>query len=161
MKFIWRKTEGLSSWYSAWGRNMQGGYRSFKRLLWIVLIVYSLSAVTVANEMPAEIAFNIPRQRADLSLISFAEQADITLLFPLEKMADKETNALRGRYSIHQALSLMLMNTGLKPVISESGQVSIQIDTTFEGNNDMNYKKNKLTYVLSRNGIDHTTCFAF
>ena len=124
---------------------MQGGYRSFKRLLWIVLIVYSLSAVSVATEMPAEIAFNIPRQRADLSLISFAEQADITLLFPLEKMADKETNALRGRYSIHQALSLMLMNTGLKPVISESGQVSILIDPTFEGTNDMaNYNKNKL-----------------
>lgn len=130
---------------------MQGGYRSFRRLLWIVLIVYSLSAVSVATEMPAEIAFNIPRQRADLSLISFAEQADITLLFPLEQMADKETNALRGRYSIHQALSMMLMNTGLKPVVSESGQVSIQIDPTFEGNSDMtNYKKNKLaTAVLA------------
>src|SRR3990167_467324 len=151
LKFIWRKTPVLSSWYSAWGSFMQGGYRSFRRLLWIVLIVYSLSAVSVATEMPAEIAFNIPRQRADLSLISFAEQADITLLFPLEQMADKETNALRGRYSIHQALSLMLMHTGLRPVISESGQVSIQIDPTFEGDSDMtNYKKNKLaTAVLA------------
>ena len=33
-----------------------------------------------------KITFNIPRQRADLSLIKFAEQAVITLLFPFNKM---------------------------------------------------------------------------
>ncbi len=54
--------------------------------------------MSVATEMPAEIAFNIPRQRADFITDQFRQQADITLLFPLEQMADKETNALRGRY---------------------------------------------------------------
>ncbi|MDP5191894.1 TonB-dependent receptor, partial [Rheinheimera baltica] len=116
-----------------------------------LLIVYCLSGVALAKEQPSTIAFNIPRQRADLSLINFAEQADITLLFPLEHISDKHTNLLQGRYSLIEALMILLKDTGLKPEISESGQVSIQIDPTFESNNDMaQYNKNKVaTAVLA------------
>ena len=130
---------------------MRGGYRSGRRLFLSLLIVYCLSGVALAKEQPSTIAFNIPRQRADLSLINFAEQADITLLFPLEHISDKHTNLLQGRYSLIEALMILLKDTGLKPEISESGQVSIQIDPTFESNNDMaQYNKNKVaTAVLA------------
>jgi hypothetical protein len=114
-----------------------------------LLLVCNLSAAALANEKPSEIAFNIPEQRADLSLISFAEQADITLLFPIDKMAGKVTNPLRGQYNLDEALRILLQGTGLKPVISESGQVSILIDPTFESNDDMaNYKKNKVATAV-------------
>ena len=136
-KILWRKIQALSSLFTAWHQHMRGGYQSVRRLLLCLLIVYCLSGVAIAKEQPSEIAFNIPRQRADLSLISFAEQADITLLFPLDKMQGKQTNLLQGRYSLIDALMILLKDTGLKPEISESGQVSILIDPTFESNNDM------------------------
>jgi len=128
---------------------MRGGYRRTRRPLLSLLLVCNLSAAALANEKPSEIAFNIPEQRADLSLISFAEQADITLLFPIDKMAGKVTNPLRGQYNLDEALRILLQGTGLKPVISESGQVSILIDPTFESNDDMaNYKKNKVATAV-------------
>ncbi len=116
---------------------MRGGYRRTRRPLLSLLLVCNLSAAALASEKSSEIAFNIPEQRADLSLISFAEQADITLLFPIDKMAGKVTNPLRGQYNLDDALRILLQGTGLKPVISESGQVSILIDPTFESNDDM------------------------
>lgn len=39
-----------------------------------------------AIELHQTVSFNIPRQGADLSLINFAEQVDITLLFLIEKL---------------------------------------------------------------------------
>lgn len=103
----------------------------------------------VAEESDDQVMFNIPRQRADLSLINFAEQADITLLFPLDKMEGKKTNPVSGRHSIMNALQMLLKDTGLKTDVSESGQLSILIDPSFERNNDMaNYKKNKVTSAV-------------
>ena len=91
-KILWRKIQALSSLFTAWHQHMRGGLQSVRRLLLCLLVVYCLSGVAMAKEQPSEIAFNIPRQRADLSLISFAEQADITLLFPLDQMEGKQTN---------------------------------------------------------------------
>jgi len=137
--------------FTAWHQHMRGELQSVRRLLLCLLIVYCLSGVAIAKEQPSQIAFNIPRQRADLSLISFAEQADITLLFPLDQMEGKQTNVLQGRYSLIDALMILLKDTGLQPEISESGQVSILIDPTFESNDDMaHYNKNKVaTAVLA------------
>ncbi len=148
-QMIWRKIRAVSSWYSAWRKTMRGGYRRTRRPLLSLLVVCNLTTAALAKEKPSEVAFNIPKQRADLSLISFAEQADITLLFPIDKMAGKVTNPLTGQYSIDQALQILLKDTGLKPVISESGQVSILIDPTFESNDEMaNYNKNKVATAV-------------
>lgn len=115
------------------------------------VLVYSLSGVAQAKQPSTELTFQIPRQRADLSLINFAEQANITLLFPLDKIANQQTNPLQGRYNLSDALAIMLKDTGLLWQISESGQVSIQLDPTFKSNNEMaDYNKNKVaTAVLA------------
>ena len=90
-----------------------------------------------------------PDKGPTLSLINFAEQADITLLFPLDKMEGKQTNPVFGEYSILEALQIMLKDTGLKSEISESGQLSILINTSFERKDDMaNYKKNKVSSAI-------------
>jgi TonB-dependent receptor len=119
--------------------------------MWSLLLVYSQSGFAATKEQLSDIAFHIPRQRADLSLISFAEQANITLLFPLDKISDQQTNPLLGLYSLSDALAIMLKDTGLQAQISESGQVSILIDPTFKSNHDMaDYNKNKVaTAVLA------------
>ena len=95
----------------------------------IVSCTFSTQAVTM-NKM-AKYDFYIPKQTADLSLISFAEQADVTLLFPIDRMQNLQTNLVSGKYTIAKALRLLLQNTGLKSSINISGQLSILIDPKF------------------------------
>jgi iron complex outermembrane receptor protein len=148
--FLWRKIKIQSSLFYAWRKCICLGYKKLQQRFICLLVVYSLSTsgvfATVKNE---KLMFNIPRQRADLSLISFAEQADITLLFPMDRIAGKQTNPVLGMYSIMNALQMLLKGTGLKTDVSESGQLSILIDPSFERNNDMaNYKKNKVSSAV-------------
>ena len=148
--FLWRKIKSQSSLFCVWGNSIRLKYRLLRVRFIAFILIYSLSSHwVVAEEKNEKVMFNIPRQRADLSLINFAEQADITLLFPLDKMEGKQTNPVSGKHSIMNALQMLLKDTGLKTDVSESGQLSILIDPSFERNNDMaNYKKNKVSSAV-------------
>lgn len=65
--------------------------------------------------------FDIPRQSADKALTLFAQQANTTLLFPIE-IAEKEvTNSIRGLYDVELGLVKLLEGTGLYPVKDKNG----------------------------------------
>ena len=149
-KNLWRKIKGQSSLFCVWRKSIHSEYQKLYLQFASFILIFSLSSGwALAEERVEKVKFNIPRQRADLSLINFAEQADITLLFPLNKMEGKQTNPVSGQYSIMDALQRMLKDTGLKTDISESGQLSIFIDPSFERNNDMaDYKKNKVSSAV-------------
>jgi iron complex outermembrane receptor protein len=145
-KSLWRKKIDQSSLSYVWRKSIHVGYWKIKVHFFCIVMLFSLPSWVHAKE---KVSFNIPRQRADISLISFAEQADITLLFPLNKIADKKTNRVSGSFSVMDALNKLLRNTGLKTDISESGQLSILIDSRFERTNDMaHYKKNKVASAV-------------
>ncbi len=82
-------------------------------LVWLVLWAFVGSAGERAGDEP-EFRFDIPRQRADIALTTFARQADITLIFAFDKAAAVYANALSGSYTIEQALDQLLSNTGLE-----------------------------------------------
>ena len=70
--------------------------------------------------------FNIEKQRADLALTLFAQQANTTLLFPYD-IAEKEmANELKGTYSIELGIIKLLEGTNLYPVADESGLFSVR-----------------------------------
>ena len=71
------------------------------------------------------IEFDIPKQRADLALIAFAEQADRTLLFSFDDTKTKTANRLTGEYEVLEALELLLANTGLSISMGKGGQLSV------------------------------------
>ena len=150
LKKIWRKIKTQSSLTCVWGNFIHEEYKTLQLRIISLILIYCLSTtVVVAEQKDETVTFNIPRQRAELSLISFAEQADITLLFPVDKMEGKQTNALIGQYSIMNGIQTLLKDTGLKTEVSESGQISILIVPSFESNNDMvNYKKNKVSSAV-------------
>lgn len=149
-KYLWRKIIRHSSVFFAWSKTLKEKFAALRLYILCVLFVSFLTTHSASAKIKDDkAAFNIPRQRADLSLINFAEQADITLLFPLDKIADKHTNRLYGQYSIMNALEILLKDTGLKTDISESGQLSILIDPRFERTNDMaSYNKNKVSSAI-------------
>jgi iron complex outermembrane recepter protein len=150
LKKVWGKIKGQSSLICVWRKFIHKEYQKLHFRFVSIILVYCLSTSTVIAEQKDEkVVFNIPRQRADISLINFAEQADITLLFPLDKMEGKKTNALFGQHSIMNGIQMLLKDTGLKTDISDSGQISILIDPRFESKNDMaNYKKNKVSSAV-------------
>lgn len=73
--------------------------------------------------------FNISQQSADKALTLFAQQANTTLLFPIE-LAEKETsNALQGRFSVELGIVKLLEGTGLYPIKEDDGNISVKAIT--------------------------------
>ncbi len=150
-KLLWGKNSNHSSLFLVWKVFIPSGYKKLLRSFVCILITYSFSYYTFSADNSRTVIFHIPKQQADLSLINFAEQADITLLFPVEKVKEKITNSVIGQYSVIDALHKLLDNTGLKPIVSDNGQLSILIDPSFERSKEMvHYKKNTtLTALLT------------
>ena len=94
------------------------------------------------------IRFNIPQQRADLALTLFAEQANLTLVFPFDDVKEKVANQLVGQYSLQEAATKLLAGTGLFP--SFGNQLVLTITTEImSGDEDMNRKKNILASTIA------------
>jgi len=112
-------------------------------------MVLSLSAIPYVQsaELNDKVIFDIPQQRADLSLTKFAEQADLTLIFSLDKVSDKKANQLIGIFSVQQALELLLENTGLVASVSPQGLLSIHNKDNM-GNTDNMFKKSLLSSAV-------------
>lgn len=95
-----------------------------------VLIIIVISYQAIANN---KYQFDIPPLTADKSLILFAQQANTTLLFPIE-LAEKEiTNSLSGYYTIELALVKLLEGTALYPVKDKKGlsvKTIMQVDSS-------------------------------
>jgi iron complex outermembrane receptor protein len=92
-------------------------------------------------------SFNIPQQGADLSLTQFAEQADLTLIFSLDKVSATTANKLIGNYSIEQAINILLEGTELVATLSEQGLLSINNKNDL-GKTDNMFKKNTLSTAI-------------
>ena len=92
-----------------------------------LLSLWSTAAVAAGPDNQETKHFDIPQQRADTSLITFAEQADITLIFTFELARDKTTNRLVGSYHPNEAIQLLLDGTGLEPTFSSDGHINIAL----------------------------------
>ena len=84
------------------------------------------SSAEPASEQNRVIEFNIPRQSAVKALVEFAEQAEVTLVFPFEETSGITTNLLQGEYTMVVALGLLLADTSLASTIND-GQVNVTL----------------------------------
>ncbi|MDP5209930.1 TonB-dependent receptor [Microbulbifer sp. 2205BS26-8] len=108
------------------------------RCVVLFLLMMLSSVLPVKAAQPHEkIPFVIPQQRADLSLTEFAQQADLTLIFPFDIAQGKTANRLVGTYSIEEAIRGLLSGTGLSAKLEGDGQLSISIDSARGGVNSM------------------------
>jgi TonB-dependent receptor len=91
---------------------------------WMALCLFS--QVLLAQSKQTFQNFNIDSSYADVSLIEFAKQADLTIIFPYEKVQSRRANALKGNYSIEQGISKLLDDTGLVASFERDGVVTIK-----------------------------------
>ncbi len=118
-----------------------GRRRIFYAAAWLFLF-WSATGFAVETTNAETKFFNIPQQRADLSLTQFAEQADLTLIFKFKSAKDKTANKLEGEYSVVEAIGILLADTGLEPVFSDQGLLMSVSDEKSEPEGDqMNVKK--------------------
>lgn len=122
-----------------WGKLVAGSSRQYVHVVRVVadvcratrcslvtasLILLSASAVAQQPSVQQEFDFDIPRQRADISLTRFAEQADQTLIFPYDDVRTETTSRLVGRYPVDAAVKLLLAGTQLQPVFNDQGALT-------------------------------------
>lgn len=92
-----------------------------------LLILLGLSSKTSAEQVKVErkFDFNIPQQTVSAALIEFAEQADLTLVFPDELVQGKSANAVIGRFTLQEGVEILLAGTELNPKFSKRNILSI------------------------------------
>ncbi len=109
-------------------------------LTWLLLLI--VGNATLAEQTEPTFEFHIEAQAADLALTEFAEQADLTLVFPDELVQERTANQLIGTYTLEEGAKILLSGTGLAPTFSNQVVMSIAIDepSMSEGEN-MDIKK--------------------
>ena len=95
-----------------------------------------------------EIVFDIPQQRVDLALTEFAEQADLTLVFPSEAAREKLSNPLIGAYTVEEGVRILLTGTGLNPTFSNRVVLSVATDEQ-SANGEENMRASKKAGLLA------------
>ena len=72
-----------------------------------------------------EYDLDIPRLSLDEALKSLARQSDVQLLFPFDLVRSLNANPVKGRYTLAQALEILLKDTGLSGDLTGSGVITI------------------------------------
>ncbi|MDC1512869.1 TonB-dependent receptor [Porticoccaceae bacterium] len=108
------------------GEEARLSFRNAVAVLALIFSLHSHNSFAVTDDI---IPFYIPQQRADTALTLFAEQANLTLVFPFDKVREKTANRLVGDYPVHTAVKLLLDNTGLTPTFSDQLVLNIAIET--------------------------------
>jgi len=127
LEIVWRKKLAHSSkQHTRKARVVGEGERAIICCLVVVLLT-SLAGTAMAEHLNQDelVSFNIPRQRADLALTQFAEQADLTLFFPFDEVRERTANRLVGEYPVERAIETLLQGTGLTPTFSSRTSLSI------------------------------------
>ena len=125
---------------SAVGEEGRLTFRNAVAVLAVLFCLHSHNSFAVTDDT---IPFNIPQQRADRALTQFAEQANLTLVFPFEQLKDKTANRLVGDYPIATAINLLLRNTGLTPRFSDQLVLTIASEPKGKRMNTTNSSKRK------------------
>ncbi|MGL6159936.1 MAG: TonB-dependent receptor [Microbulbifer sp.] len=112
-----------------------------------LLMMSSSSLLADGARLHEKTPFNIPRQRADIALTEFAEQADVTLIFPYDKVREISAQRLVGSYPIDEAVEILLRGTGLRAMVGDDGQLTITAGHPIGGSSTV-YKKNKLSSAI-------------
>ena len=120
-----RKTASGSS--STRARRRRGADVGAGLLLSVMLLGFG-SAASAQEASEQRIEFDIPAQAANTALTEFAEQADLTLVFPDDVVRWKSANALIGKYTLQEGVDILLADTGLTPMFSNELVLSISAD---------------------------------
>ena len=126
------------------GSHQRVYHTRFVMFIWLVLCFFdaSLSAATEPDEQLYDI--DVPQLNAADALNRLAEQTGAIMLFPFDLASARNANAVLGRYTLTDALALLLQNSGLSSGLSDKQVVQIfvtEVDEHHEEDGDMEKPK--------------------
>jgi len=145
LKVLWGKKINQSSIQNAQVTSAVGeeGRLTFRNAVAVLAVFFCLHSNNSFAATDDTLPFNIPQQRADLALTLFAEQANLTLVFPFDQVKDKTANRLVGHYPVDTAVTILLQDTGLTPTFSNQLVLNIAIESKGKRMNITNSSKRK------------------
>ena len=156
----WRKIRSESSiaqaiGFLAWERNGLGRPNRIGVCRYLTaLMLFTITSIALSGTQSGEeVFFDIPRQRADLALIAFAERADRTLLFAFDESSTKMANRLLGRHSVAKGLELLLEGTGLSVSMSADGRLSVAQDVNSSEESTVAAQKSLVAKIIAGIGL--------
>lgn len=87
-----------------------------------------------------ETLFSIPQTTADEALQAYARQADRQVLFPHDRVAAYQANAVEGYYHPDRALELLLKGTGLEAAVDNDNLIVRKVQSQGEERNMVSNK---------------------
>ena len=122
---------------------------------------FPLTSATAQEEAKgARLMLDIPIQNAEDAVKFLARMHQRSVLFQTEDVVAVNTNPLKGRYSLEQALDQMFEGTPLQGGLTESGVITVSlrnIETPEGGNKPMKRSGFFLTTILSSLGVTAAT----
>ncbi|MEE2983063.1 MAG: TonB-dependent receptor [Pseudomonadota bacterium] len=91
----------------------------------MALTILALTTGAFAQEAEPEYDIDVPQQDAASALEQLAEQTGAITLFPYDLAASRTSNAVVGRFTLPDAVELLLDGTGLSGGLSEKRVISI------------------------------------
>lgn len=116
--------------------------------LFVSLATCTTQAQASSNNLSEIIPFNISENRADIALTEFAQQSNLTLIVPYDKVVAVETRELVGNYSVVDGAISLLDGSNLHLSVNSNGQLFIRTNNDSEDKHAMLHKNKLSTAVV-------------
>ena len=99
-------------------------------------------------------AIDIPQSNADQALKTLAHQTGVQVLVPFDLVKAIDTRPISGNYSVMTALAVLLYNTGLSGILTDSGVITISLNgSEYESNQNGKGKSMNITNSSKRKTV--------
>ena len=134
--------------------------RSYYALLIVAMVWMNVAVpVVAASNTPANTAshtqyyeIDIPAHNAAQALTLLAEQTRAMFLFPYDIAEARSANPVKGRYTLFEALTIILKNSGLATGLSANGVIEIYLSDNADDplrEREMNTRKKLLASTIA------------
>jgi iron complex outermembrane receptor protein len=118
----------------------------------VLLVLVFATFKTMASEKIFSI--DIPSATASKALDDLAKKTDHALFYQASEVKSVKVKALRGFYSLSDALAYLLDGTGLNAVVTKKGVIVVSLDSAIDGNdklgnNNMKSKNKTLASAMA------------
>jgi len=109
-------------------RNNEENVMGMLNRVWLAAVFTVVVSAVRAED--GRIRFNLPAQPLAAALKTYAQQADIELIYGAELVAGKQSPALAGQYTAREALERLLAGSGLRGDLTAEGAATITAEGT-------------------------------
>jgi iron complex outermembrane recepter protein len=120
-----------------------------------ILLVFVPITSEASDNTPKLYDINVPELNAAEALNLLADQTGATFLFPYDVAQSRQANTVVGRYTLKDALMILLKNSGLSGDLSKKGAIKItvvgdaRLHNSNEGKQLMKTKRSILSSVIA------------